>query len=273
MASAARGVVTAWPKARRNATAKMISGVRPVRLEVSRVESSAAPQAAPSILRCARRAVVTGRSTKARSVTATTSAVATVQTRDAGETLACAPDCTFDTTDCLEVVCGDGVVGGDEQCDCGPMGDGCTAAQLANQSCTTRPSPAGGNYGGGTLACNSPESCTFDESGCYYCGDGAIDPGEQCDGADLGGATCQSQGFDAGSLSCTNTCTLNTSNCVTYVCGNGICDPGENECNCVQDCPNNPNSCAPCQCGGNAGSCWCDASCVNFGDCCFNGPC
>jgi hypothetical protein len=191
----------------------------------------------------------------------------------AGGALACTAACTFDTGACIDAVCGDGILQRGEACDCGESGSNCTGAQLANQSCTTRTTPMGGTYSGGTLACNSPASCTFDEGGCYYCGDGAVDPGEQCDGGNLNGATCQTQGFNAGSLSCNTNCTFNTSSCVTWVCGNGICEPNEDFCSCPNDCPNNPNFCHPCQCGGYAGACYCDAFCVTAGDCCSNGPC
>jgi hypothetical protein len=49
-----------------------------------------------------------------------------------------------------------------------------------------------------------------------FCGDGAIDAcgGELCDGADLGGATCGTQGFPGGgTLSCTPSCEFDTSAC------------------------------------------------------------
>lgn len=46
------------------------------------------------------------------------------------------------------------------------------------------------------------------------CGDGAIDvPGEQCDGNDLGGATCTSLGFAGGILACDGSCTFDTASC------------------------------------------------------------
>jgi len=47
------------------------------------------------------------------------------------------------------------------------------------------------------------------------CGNGVAEAGEQCDGSDLGGESCVSQGFDGGALSCTNSCTFDTSACVT----------------------------------------------------------
>lgn len=45
------------------------------------------------------------------------------------------------------------------------------------------------------------------------CGDGIIGSGEQCDGANLDGATCGSRGFAGGTLSCSSICTFETSAC------------------------------------------------------------
>jgi hypothetical protein len=57
------------------------------------------------------------------------------------------------------------------------------------------------------------------------CGNGILDPGEQCDGINLGGATCSASGFFGGTLTCSSTCTLNTSKCSN--CGNNILNAGE----------------------------------------------
>ncbi|MEM6295206.1 MAG: DUF4215 domain-containing protein [Myxococcota bacterium] len=57
------------------------------------------------------------------------------------------------------------------------------------------------------------------------CGDGIVGGDEPCDGADLGGRTCASQGFASGALACTGDCTLDTSFC--NMCGNGSLDAGE----------------------------------------------
>src|SRR3989338_3683245 len=46
------------------------------------------------------------------------------------------------------------------------------------------------------------------------CGDDTIGVGESCDGADLGGASCVSQGFASGTLTCTSLCAFNTSSCI-----------------------------------------------------------
>ncbi len=58
------------------------------------------------------------------------------------------------------------------------------------------------------------------------CGDGKVDSGEECDGAALAGASCQTRGFDTGALSCDGQCKYVTSGCVK-LCGNGRIDPGE----------------------------------------------
>jgi len=55
-----------------------------------------------------------------------------------------------------------------------------------------------------------------------------------------------------------------------YPCGNGTCDTNYGEsCNsCGQDCcPPTTGSCSG-VCGGSSGSCYCDAACVTYGDCC-----
>src|SRR5258706_526458 len=46
------------------------------------------------------------------------------------------------------------------------------------------------------------------------CGNGVIDPGEVCDGGNLNGQSCSSQGFSGGALSCDPSCSsFNTSTC------------------------------------------------------------
>ena len=48
------------------------------------------------------------------------------------------------------------------------------------------------------------------------CGNGIADVDDQCDGADLGGQTCQGLGYTlGGTLACTAGCGFDTSNCVT----------------------------------------------------------
>ncbi len=132
-----------------------------------------------------------------------------------GGTLGCTAGCALDTSACdVQPSCGDGnVTSPVEQCE----GD-----DLQDQSCQSL------GYASGQLACGA--DCRYDVTACVpvgpTCGNGAIDAGETCDGANLGGATCQNQGFDRGELSCTGDCHLNTSGC-EHTCGNGVWDNGE----------------------------------------------
>jgi len=60
---------------------------------------------------------------------------------------------------------------------------------------------------GGQIIFNGP-------GGAPYCGNGIIESGEQCDGGDLGGASCSSLGYDTGSLAChAGSCTFDTAGC------------------------------------------------------------
>ncbi len=61
------------------------------------------------------------------------------------------------------------------------------------------------------------------------CGDDFIDPGEACDGSDLGGATCADHGFYAGTLGCRANCTVDTSGC-SLTCGDGVAQVGHEDC-------------------------------------------
>ena len=56
------------------------------------------------------------------------------------------------------------------------------------------------------------------------CGNGAVSGGEECDGDELGGKTCASEGFASGKLGCTQ-CHLDTSKC--SFCGNDAINTGE----------------------------------------------
>jgi len=60
------------------------------------------------------------------------------------------------------------------------------------------------------------------------CGNGIREGGEQCDGADLGGATCASQNCAAGTPTCSASCTLSYASCTQcQVCGNGVREGSE----------------------------------------------
>lgn len=58
-----------------------------------------------------------------------------------------------------------------------------------------------------------------------FCGDGVRDFGEECDGEDLNGQSCQSLGYEAGVLACDPQCMLLADAC--YRCGDGTKDMAE----------------------------------------------
>jgi cysteine-rich repeat protein len=98
--------------------------------------------------------------------------------------------------------CGNGVTDPSEECD-GP-------ASCAGDAVCVPP--------------GSAEACTCADT----CGTiPGIQAGEECDGPDLGGQTCQDLGFPGGVLGCTSECRLDTSGCLTAVCGDGLVGPEE----------------------------------------------
>ncbi|MFC1648786.1 hypothetical protein ACFL1B_04985, partial [Nanoarchaeota archaeon] len=140
--------------------------------------------------------------------------------------LSCDSSCDFDTADCSngdsnQGFCGDGTVDAGETCD---------GSNLQGMTCY--------NYGfdGGTISCSS--ICDIDTTMCTgnvstfpgWCGDGAVDAGESCDGSNLGGFSCQDWGFSSGTLSCDASCQYDTNTC-SYtsgsVCNDGVMETGE----------------------------------------------
>lgn len=113
-----------------------------------------------------------------------------------GGTLACADDCTFDTSQCTTNTCGNGQIDSGEDCD---------GSELGGATCSSE------GFVDGTLACNN---CQFDTSNCSNCGNDTVDSGETCDGTDLNGETCETQGFAGGTLACEPACgAYDTSGC------------------------------------------------------------
>jgi hypothetical protein len=121
---------------------------------------------------------------------------------DDGE-LTCTPQCTVDTSTC--VGCGDGTKNGSEACD---------GADLGGDTCESL------GFGPGSITC-ADDCSSIDTSQCAAapeCGDGSVNGTEECDGAQLGGETCVSLGYDGGALACSGACAFDTSSC-TAACG------------------------------------------------------
>jgi cysteine-rich repeat protein len=98
-----------------------------------------------------------------------------------GGPLGCKPSCDqVETNGCYR--CGNAVMEGPEECDgsdFGPAGNACTGPWPEHGgflSCTpgTLPAP---QYGDG--------ACHIDRDSCFTCGDGHVEPGEQCDDGNL----------------------------------------------------------------------------------------
>ncbi len=109
--------------------------------------------------------------------------------------------------------CGDGFVDPGEECDSG----------VGEHSCASL-----GHYNGaGTLLCTP--LCSFDRSDCGgRCGDDLVNgaDGEECDGGNLNGNTCQGLGHGGGALACRADCTFDLGGCEN-ACGNGYVEGDE----------------------------------------------
>ncbi|MEX1365486.1 MAG: proprotein convertase P-domain-containing protein [Nannocystaceae bacterium] len=132
-----------------------------------------------------------------------------------GGDISCNDDCTLNTDACI-TNCGNDIVDEGEDCDGADLGGVADCVEL---------DPA--TYMGGALSC--ADDCTYNVRLCEVitCGDDMIDGMDVCDGTDLGGEDCVSQGFDAGTLACEAGCAAFDTSMCTYTCGDDGIDPGE----------------------------------------------
>ncbi len=140
---------------------------------------------------------------------------------DNGE-LSCNVDCTFNTDGCG--TCGN---------DMAETAEACDGTDLLGESCVTQ------GFAGGFLGC-AADCSAFDTTTCSdmaTCGNDLTELGETCDGTDLAGEDCVSQGFaGGGTLVCAASCLgFDFSMCMgqggdccvpngTPGCENGICE-------------------------------------------------
>jgi hypothetical protein len=110
--------------------------------------------------------------------------------------------------------CGNGVIDGTEQCDCGGMP--CTPAGLDFAECAGLVNPVFPDrvYTGGILDC-SPASCQLVFTACTFCGDTQINGNETCEPEPPPQDTCASLGLgdETEPLPCDESCQLDTSSC------------------------------------------------------------
>ena len=111
--------------------------------------------------------------------------------------------------------CGDGFL---------DPGEACDGADLAGQTCQS----LGYYQPTGALGCRA--DCSFDLLGCggAFCGNGIADGPEECEGSQLKGATCLSQGHYPGTLACADDCRFDFSGC-GGTCGDGVVQEAQGE--------------------------------------------
>ncbi|PKN47309.1 MAG: hypothetical protein CVU59_03270 [Deltaproteobacteria bacterium HGW-Deltaproteobacteria-17] len=125
-----------------------------------------------------------------------------------GGVLSCNVDCSLNTLACTSDSCGNGVLDDTETCEpgVGATVEGCgpDCQVVEGWSCDGTPS-----------VCST------------ICSDGLILGDEECDGTNLGTATCETAGYDGGTLLCDAQCRLDVSGCrndfTALTCGANHC--------------------------------------------------
>ena len=80
----------------------------------------------------------------------------------------------------------------------------CSSGTCSNNICSGSCTSNGGSCSSGSTCCST--FCSASQCVAYICGDGVVTSPEVCDGANLNGQSCTSQGFTGGSLSCAGNC-------------------------------------------------------------------
>ncbi len=162
-----------------------------------------------------------------------------------GGTLRCTLECEFDTSGCEAIVvpaewtCNTSYYGdGDCDCGCGVIDSDCpanaTAADCEYCYCETIDCE-------GALEPADITQCIEAE-----CGDGLIEGTEDCEAANLNGATCASEGYIGGTLACGGSCDFDYTACERatappeWVCDTDWYGDGDCDCGCGVmdiDCP------------------------------------
>ncbi|HWB80053.1 MAG TPA: hypothetical protein VG755_34045 [Nannocystaceae bacterium] len=79
-----------------------------------------------------------------------------------------------------------------------------------------------------TSTTTDPTDESGSSTGSQPCGNGVIDGDEACDGEDLNGHDCVTEGLGGGTISCTGDCMLDLSECMMPKgCGDGVVQDGE----------------------------------------------
>jgi hypothetical protein len=107
-----------------------------------------------------------------------------------------------------------------KECNDGIDNDGDGAIDLADTGCKNKKDNDETDCGDGVCEGGETNStCQTDCVPAQICGNNIREGTEVCDGSDLGGETCESQGFDGGTLGCNSNCDgFDTSGCYTNGC-------------------------------------------------------
>jgi hypothetical protein len=131
--------------------------------------------------------------------------------------------------------------------------------------------------GGNSTVANDPDSGVNNNNNTAECGNGVIETGEDCDGTNLDGETCASQGLGTGDLACTTECNFDVTDCAEQpVCGDDTAE-GLEQCDGAdlrgEDCASQGLGTGALGCTPNctydtSGCAWCGNNSVDTGEQC-----